>query len=76
MMHRVPFNIEAEAKCLPFCNRLFQIIFLNENGYNFTRISLKYSKVPISNKPAFAQIIACLRSGDKPLSEPVMACFT
>ena len=48
-------------------------IFVNEN----VRISIKFSlkfvpKGPINNIPALFQIMAWHRSGDKPLSEPMM----
>ena len=33
-------------------------------------------KSPINNKPVLVQIMAWRRSGDKPLSEPMMAQFT
>ena len=51
----------------------FKCIFLNEN----VRISIKISpkfvpKGPINNIPALVQIMAWRRSGDKPLSEPMM----
>ena len=36
-------------------------------------MSLKFvPKIPINNIPALVQILAKRRSGDKPLSEPVM----
>ena len=56
-----------------FPDDIFKCIFLNEN----TRISLKKSlkfvpKVRINIIPALVQIMAWRRSGDKPLSEPMM----
>ena len=47
--------------------------FLKENVWIPTKISLKFvPKGPISNIPALVQIMAWRRSGDKPLSEPMM----
>ena len=34
------------------------------------------SKVPVDNKPSLVQIMAWCRSGDEPLSEPMMVWFT
>ena len=53
---------------------VFKSIFLNENVWILLNISLKFvPKVWINNIPAFVQIMAWHRSGDKPLSEPTMA---
>ena len=58
---------------MPFSRRLFKWIFLNENGWIFIKILLKFvPNVPINNIPALVQIMAWRRSGDKPLSEPMM----
>ena len=56
-----------------FADDTFNRIFVNEN----VRISIKFllklvPKGPINNNPAFVQIMAWRRSGDKPLSEPMM----
>ena len=46
---------------------------MNENAWISIRISMKFVlKGPISNIPALVQIMAWRRSGDKPLSEPMM----
>ena len=56
-----------------FPNDIFLCIFLNENEWHSIKISLKFlPKVPINNIPAFVQIMAWRRPGDKPLSEPMM----
>ena len=56
-----------------FADDTFKRIFLNENVIISTEISLKFvPKGPINNIPALVQIMAWRRSGDKPLSEPVM----
>ena len=48
-------------------------IFLNENVRILIKISLKFvPKGPINNNPALVQIMAWRRSGDKPLSEPMI----
>ena len=48
-------------------------IFLNENVCVSFKISLKiFPKFRINNIPALVQIMAWRRSGDKPLSEPMM----
>ena len=54
----------------------FKCIFLNENIWISIKISLMFvPKSPIDNIPALVQIMAWLRPGDKPLSEPMMAYF-
>ena len=48
--------------------------FLEWKKYISIEISLKFvPKGPINNIPALVQIMAWRRSGDKPLSEPMMA---
>ena len=59
-----------------FADDTFKRIFWNEN----VRISIQISprfvpKSPIDNVPALVQIMAWRRSGDKPLSESMMAYF-
>ena len=54
----------------------FKRIFLNENIWMSIKISLEFVyNGPINNNPALVQIMAWRRSGDKPLSEPVMVCL-
>ena len=56
-----------------FPDDIFKFIFLNENVWILTKISLKsVPNGPIDNIPAFVQIMAWRRPGDKPLSEPMM----
>ena len=51
----------------------FKRIFLSENVWISIDISLKFiPKGPIDNIPALAQIMAWCRSGEKPLSEPMV----
>ena len=57
-----------------FADDTFKRIFLNENVKITIKISLKFvPNGPINNNLALVQIMACRRSGDKPLSEPMMA---
>ena len=56
-----------------FADNIFKCIFLNENEWILSRISLKFvPKVRINNIPALVQIMAWRRPGDKPLSEPMI----
>ena len=56
-----------------FADDTFKCIFLNENVRISIKISLKFvTKGPIYNNPELVQIMAWRRSGDKPLSEPMM----
>ena len=56
-----------------FADDTFRCIFMNENVRISIKISLKFvPKGPINNIPAVVQIMAWRRSGDKPLSEPMM----
>ena len=56
-----------------FADDTFNSIFLNDNARISLKISLKFvPKVWINNIPALVQIMAWRRSGDKPLSEPMM----
>ena len=55
-----------------FPDGTFKRIFLNENARVTIEIWLKFiPKGPINNIPAFVQIMAWRRPGDKPLSEPI-----
>ena len=59
-----------------FGRRHFQIYFLNENDIILIPISLKFVPMsPIDNKPAFVQVMAWRRRGDKPLPEPMLTQF-
>ena len=56
-----------------FPDYIFKCIFLNENVWNSTKISLNFvPKSPINSIPALVQTMAWHRPGDKPLSEPMM----
>ena len=56
-----------------FADDIFKCIFVNENVWIPIKISLKFvPKGPINNIPSLDQIMAWRRTGDKPLSEPMM----
>ena len=56
-----------------FADDVFKCNFLNENFWIPIKISLKFvPKGPINNILALFQEMAWRRSGDKPLSEPMM----
>ena len=56
-----------------FPDDIFKCIILNENVQISIQISLKFvPECQINNIPALVQIMAWRRSGDKPLSEPLM----
>ena len=56
-----------------FADDIFKRIFFNENVWISLKISLKFvPKGPIINIPTLVQIMSWRRSGDKPLSEPMM----
>ena len=57
-----------------FPNDIFKHIFINENIWISIKISLRFvPKGPINYIPALVQIMAWRRTGDKPLSETMMA---
>ena len=56
-----------------FPDDIFKCIFLNENDWIPTEISLKFvPQGPINNVPALVKIMAWRRPSDKPLSGPMM----
>ena len=70
---QIYLHIEAETRSPPFRRWRFQKHFLERNVWILLNISLKF--VPenqINNIPSLVQIMAWRRSGDKPLSEPMM----
>ena len=59
-----------------FPDDIFKCIFLNENVLILMKIPLKFvPKGPINDIPALVQKMAWHRSGDKPLSEPMMVSY-
>ena len=60
-----------------FADDIFKCIFLNENVWIPIKIPMKFvPKGPINNIPALVQIMAWLRSSNKPLSEPRTVSLT
>ena len=58
-------------------DNIFKCIFLNENDRITIEISLKFIPMSqIDNTPALAQVMAWRRTGNKPLSEPMLTWFT
>ena len=56
---------------------IFKCIFLNENDKILIQISQKLvPRGPVDNKPALVQVMVWRRTGNKPLSEPMMFQFT
>ena len=56
-----------------FADDIFKRIFFNKNVCILIKLSLNFvRKGPINNIPALVQIMTWRRSGDKPLSEPMM----
>ena len=56
---------------------IFRRIFLNEKFSLLFRISLKFlHKGPIDNKWALVQVMAWRRTGDEPLSAPMLTQLT
>ena len=56
-----------------FADDIFMCIFLNENCCILIKFSLVYvRKGPTDNDPALVEIMAWRRSGNKPLSKPMM----
>ena len=68
-------QIEAETKLPYFADNIFECIFINENCCILIKISLKnfVSIGPINNYLSLVQIMAWCQTGDKPLSETMMA---
>ena len=59
-----------------FADGIFRHIFLNENVRISIQVSLKFvPKGSIDNKWALVQVMAWRRTGDKPLSEPMLTQF-
>ena len=60
-----------------FTDVIFKCIFMNENFCISIQISLRFvPKDPSDNKSSLVQVMAWRRTGDKPLSEPMLTQFT
>ena len=56
-----------------FHRQRFEMHFVNDNAWILLKISLQFAPYDrINNTPALVQIMAWRRTGDKPLSEPMM----
>ena len=73
-IHMYPFNtLRPRQNGRYFPDDIFKCIFLNENVWISIKISLKFvPKGLINSIPALVLIMAWRRSGDKPLSEPMI----
>ena len=59
-----------------FTDDVFKCNFSNENVWISIKSSLKFvPQGPVNNIPALVQVMAWCRTGDKPLSEPMMTHF-
>ena len=68
-----PNTLRPRQKCCHFADDISKCIFLSGNGQISLEISLKFvPKVGINIIPAWVQIMAWCRPGDKPLSGPMM----
>ena len=69
------FNTLSQNYC-HFTDDIFKCIVLNENVWISIKISLKFiPRGPINYTPSLVQVISWHRTGDKPLSEPMMVSF-
>ena len=66
-------HLPLDKMATSLADNIFKCIFLNENYKIPIQISLKFvPRSPIDHKPAFVQVMAWRRTGDKPLPELVM----
>ena len=73
IVHCIINTLRPRQNCCLFAGDIFKRIVVNENIWISIAISLKFvPKVRIINIPALVQTMAWRRSGDKPLSEPMM----
>ena len=71
--HMTPLTHWGRGKMNPISQTSFKCIYLNENLWISLKVSLNFApKIRINIIPAWVQIMAWRRPGDKPLSEPVM----
>ena len=73
-----PANIMRPTQnCRHFADNIFKCTFLKENVWILLKISLTFvPTLRINNIPALVQMMTWCRSGEKPLSEPMLARFT
>ena len=73
LMHFYCFNTLRPRQMPAIPDDIFKSIFLNKNECISIKIPLNVvPRGPINNMPVLVQMMACCRSGDKPLSEPTM----
>ena len=73
IIHALVNTLRPRQNGRRFTDDTFKRILLNGNVRISIKISLKFvPKGPINNIPALVQIMAWRRSGNKPLSEPMM----
>ena len=73
MAYSIGITLRLRQNGRYFPDDIFKYICLNESIGILINISLRFvPKGPITNIPALVQIMAWRRSGDKPLSEPLM----
>ena len=66
-------TLRPRQKGCHFLDNIFKCIFLNENVWYSIKIPLKFvCKSPIDTFPALVQTMAWRRSGNNPLSAPMM----
>ena len=56
-----------------FADDILKCIFLNETFWISNKISLKYVPYGLIDNKLLVEIMGCRQSGDKPLSQPMMA---
>ena len=60
-----------------FADHIISLIFLNENVRIAIQMSLKcVTRVQLTKKSTFVQVMVCSRTGHKYLPEPMLAQFT
>ena len=70
------FSLRPRQNGWHFPGDIFKCILFNENVWVLNKISLKFAnKGLLDNNTALVQIMAWHRTGNKPLSEPMMASF-
>ena len=70
------YSYPPEQNGRHFADNRYKLILINEKFCIFIKTSLNVlSKCPIDNKPVLVQVMAWRRTGDNPLSEPMMTRF-
>ena len=71
------YHTDAETKWSPFAEDIEEMHFSEWKCINFDRDFIEIvPNCPTNNFPSLVQIMAWRRPGDKPLSEPMLVCFT